>query len=129
LPPPVFDRGAPEGSRPERVEWSVREDVLRRERSVEIDHGGERGLAGVADSRDRYRGRIGVRWDEPGRCEATGEAWLELGWPEAKVRAASRCTLRSDDTTWSLAIEFEVFDGEERIAERRWERTVARDLQ
>jgi uncharacterized protein len=38
LPSPVFDPGHPEPSRPERVRWEIREDVLTRERMVAIDH-------------------------------------------------------------------------------------------
>ena len=45
------------------------------------------------------------------------------------MRTESRATLRSDPETWHLAIELEVYDGDERIAERRWERTTPRDLQ
>ena len=72
---------------------------------------------------------IRVRWSEPGHCTATAGAELELGWPEATVGARSRTVLRSDPESWHLTIELEVYDGEERIAERRWERTVPRDLQ
>ena len=56
-------------------------------------------------------------------------AELELGWAEATVRAESRTVLRSDPETWHLEIDLEVYDGEELIAERRWERRVPRDLQ
>jgi hypothetical protein len=127
--PPVFDPGAPRASLPERVRWEIREDVLARERAVVIDHGGVRGLNGLAESSDRYWGEIGVRSHEPGHCVATAGASLELGWGEISVRNESRATLRSDPDTWHLTIELEVFEGDERIAERRWERTTPRDLQ
>jgi predicted acyl esterase len=128
LPPPVFEPGHPAPSRPERVRWEIREDVLARERTVAIDHGGVRGRTGLADSSDRYWGEIGVRSHEPGNCRATAGASLELGWDEASVRTDSRATLRSDPENWHLTIELEVFDGNERITERRWERTLPRDL-
>ena len=129
LPPPVFLPGAPEASLPERVRWEIRDDVLARERAVVIDHGGVRGLNGLAESSDRYWGEIGVRSHEPGHCVATAGASLELGWGEVSVRNESRATLRSDPETWHLTIELEVFEGDERIAERRWEQTTPRDLQ
>jgi uncharacterized protein len=128
-PPPVFIPGAPEASLPERVRWEIREDVLARERTVAIDHGGVRGLNGLAESSDRYWGKIAVRSHEPGNCRATAGASLELGWGDISVRNESRATLRSDPETWHLTIELEVFEGDERIAERRWERTTPRDLQ
>ena len=62
----------------------------------------------------------------PGHCTATAGAELELGWAEATVRAESRTVLRSDPETWHLAIDLEVYDGDELIAERRWERRAAR---
>ena len=129
LPPPVFEPGAPEASRPERVRWEVREDVLARERVVAIDHRGVRGRAGLADGSDRYRGEIAVRSREPGTCRATAHASLELSWDEASVRTESRATLWSDPETWHLSIELVVFEGGDRIADRRWERAIARDLQ
>ena len=128
-PPPTFEPGAPEASLPERVRWEIREDVLARERAVLIDHGGVRGLNGLAESSDRYWGEIGVRSHEPGNAWATAGASLELGWGDITIRNESRATLRSDPETWHLTIELEVFEGDERIAERRWERTTPRDLQ
>jgi uncharacterized protein len=128
LPPPVFEPGHPEPLRPERVRWEIREDVLARERTVAIDHGGVRGRTGLADSSDRYWGEIGVR-SEPGNCRATAGASLELGWDGASVKAEARATLRSDPQTWHLSMELAVFEGDEQIIERRWERTIERDLQ
>jgi hypothetical protein len=127
-PPPVFAPGAT-GKSPDRVRWEVHEDILGRERAVEIDHGGVRGRTGMAESLDRYHGEIRVRWDDPGHCTATAGAELELVWPEAGVRSESRTTLRSDPETWDLTIELEVFEGERRVAERRWARRIPRDLQ
>jgi predicted acyl esterase len=129
LPPPVFEPGHPDPSRPERVRWEIREDVLARERTVTIDHGGVRGRTGLAESSDRYWGEIGVRSHEPGVCLATAAASLELGWDETSVKAEASATLRSDPQTWHLTIGLTVFEGDERIAERHWERSTARDLQ
>jgi hypothetical protein len=127
--PPVFEPGAQEAKGVDRVRWEIHEDVLARERAVVIDHGGVRGTVGDTETSDRYHGEIRVRWEEPGHCTATAGAELELSWPEATVRAASRTVLRSDPEAWHLTIELEVDDGDERIAQRRWERTVPRDLQ
>jgi predicted acyl esterase len=128
-PAPLFAPGAAVGKGVDRVRWEIHEDVLGRERAVEIDHGGVRGRVGDAETSDRYHGEIRVRWPEPGRCTATAGAELELAWPEATVRSESRTVLRSDPETWHLEIELDVFDGDERIARRRWERTIPRDLQ
>lgn len=129
LPSPGFEPGEPEPSRPERVRWEIGEDVLARERTVTIDHGGVRGRTGLAESSDRYWGEIGVRSHEPGHCRATGGASLELGWEEASVKAEAWATLRSDPQTWHLTIGLTIYEGGEQIAERHWERRTARDLQ
>jgi hypothetical protein len=129
-PPPAFAPGATERKGIERVRWEIHEDVLARERAVVIDHGGVRGRVGDrAETSDRYHGEIRVRWGDPGHCTATAGAELALGWPEATVRAESRTELRSDPETWHLTIELDVYEGDERIAARRWERTLPRDLQ
>jgi predicted acyl esterase len=129
LPPPVFAPGAEVPSLPERVSWEIREDVLARERSVAIDHGGVRGRSGLADGSDRYWGEIATASYDPGNSRASAGASLRLSWDEASVRTESRATLRSDPETWHLTIELEVFEDDERIAERRWERITPRDLQ
>jgi hypothetical protein len=128
-PRPEFPPGADHGKAADRVRWEIHEDVLARERAVEIDHGGVRGRVGITETSDRYHGEIRVRWSEPGHCTATAGAELELTWPEASIRSESRTVLRSDPETWHLTIELDVYDGDERIARRRWERTTARDLQ
>ena len=129
LPPPVFAPGAPDGSLPERVRWEIREDVLARERTVVIDHGGVRGRNGLADGSDHYWGEITAGSHEPGNSRASAGASLVLSWDEASVRAESRATLRSDPEQWHLSIELEVYDGDESIAQRRWERATPRELQ
>jgi len=127
--PPAFAAGAPEAHRVERVSWTTTEDVLTRERSVTIDHGGVRG-AGAHDLEyyDRYGGEIVASIDEPGEAHATGGTVYELAWPEVRVRTESKGTLRSDATTWYLELELEVLEDGETIATRRWERTLPRDL-
>jgi predicted acyl esterase len=129
LPPPVFEPGAPEPSLPEQVTWQIHEDVLARERSVSIDHGGVRGRSGLADGSDRYWGEITAGVHDPGNSRASAGASLVLSWDEASVRTESRATLRSDPGNWHLSIELEVYDGDDLIAERQWERTMPRDLQ
>jgi predicted acyl esterase len=129
LPAPVFAPGAPGPTFPGRVSWEIREDVLARERSVAIDHGGVRGRNGLADGSDHYWGEITTGSHVPGNSRAIAGASLALAWDEAWVRTESRATLRSDPESWHLAIELQVYDGDELIAERRWERTTPRDLQ
>jgi hypothetical protein len=128
--PPAFAPGEEAAHEPAHVTWEVREDVLRRERAVAIDHGGQRdGGDGTVDIADGYAGEIRVRWDEPGVASATGSVSFELTWPDVTVRTASRGTLRSDASTWYLELELEVSQDGETLAIRRWHRTVQRDLQ
>jgi hypothetical protein len=129
LDPPTFAPGEPSAHRPDRVEWSVGYDVITRERRVVIDHGGVRGQGSDVETYDRYGGEVGVRRDEPGSAWARGGTTFELAWPEVKARTESRGQLRTDATTWHLVLELDVFENGERIAQRRWERTVPRHLQ
>jgi uncharacterized protein len=126
--PPVFAPGEPSPHRPERVTWTVEDDVLARERRVRIRHGGVRGQAGDIDILDSYGGEIGVSTVDPGRAWASGATSFELAFPEVTVRTASRGTLRTDDGLWHLTLELDVFEGDTLLAQRRWERTVPRDL-
>lgn len=129
--PPVFAPGEPAAHEPGHVTWQVHEDLLARERSVSIDHGGTRDGSGNDDVKieDRYGGEIRVRWDEPGVASASGGVAFDLTWPEVAVRTASKGTLRSDQDTWYLELELEVSENGEVIKTRRWERTLPRDLQ
>jgi hypothetical protein len=70
-----------------------------------------------------------VRWNEPGIAWARGEASFEIVFPEATVRTESRGELRTDAGTWTLWLELDVYDGAELISQRRWDRTLPRDLQ
>jgi hypothetical protein len=65
---------------------------------------------------------------DPGRAWASGATSFELAFPEVTVRTASRGTLRTDDGLWHLTLELDVFEGDTLLAQRRWERTVPRDL-
>jgi hypothetical protein len=96
---------------------------------VTIDHGGVRGPSGLADGSDRYWGEITAGVHDPGNSRASAGASLVLSWDEASVRTESRATLRSDPENWHLSIELEVYEGDELIAERQWERKTPRELQ
>ncbi|MGE5227238.1 MAG: CocE/NonD family hydrolase [Planctomycetaceae bacterium] len=127
LPAPVFEPGAAQAHRPERVTWEVRDDVIARTRAVAIDHGGDR--AAGRGMQDAYRGEIVVPRDDPGRTRASGEVMFQLDWPEALVRTESRGTLRTDPDTWRLELELDVYEGGELLRSRRWDRAVPRRLQ
>ncbi|MEA2556062.1 MAG: uncharacterized protein QOI60_1393 [Actinomycetota bacterium] len=131
LDPPTFVPGEDTAHEPGHVVWQVHEDLLARERSVSIDHGGIRGGGGNDGVKieDRYGGEVRVRWDRPGIASASGGVSFELTWPETTVTTSSRGTLRTDETTWHLDLELEVSENGEVIRTRRWERTVPRDLQ
>ena len=126
--PPVFAPGEPSPHQPGRVTWTIEDDVLARERRVRIRHSGVRGQAGDIDILDSYGGEIGVSTVDPGRAWANGATTFELAFPEVRVRTASRGTLRTEDGKWHLSLELDVFEGDELIAERRWEHTVPRGL-
>jgi hypothetical protein len=127
--PPSFGPGADRADVPDRVVWEIREDLLRRTRSVRIDHGGALGKHGDIETIDAYEGEITVRSHEPGVAHARASGTFELRFPEATVRTSSRTLLTSEADTWRVDLELDVFDDGKPIAHRRWERVVPRDLQ
>jgi len=131
LEPPSFAPGEDAAHEPGHVDWLSHEDILARERSVSIDHGGVRGAGGndAVGIEDHYGGEIRVRWDRPGIASASGGVSFDLSWPEVTVRTASKGTLRTDEENWYLELELEVQENGEVIRTRRWERTLPRDLQ
>jgi hypothetical protein len=94
-----------------------------------IDHGYERCLPDGTRMTSRYGGAVGVSTTDPGRAWARGGTTFELTWPETTVRAESRGTLQSRADRYELELELDVFEHEERVATRRWERTFPRRLQ
>jgi hypothetical protein len=111
------------------VMWRIEHDVLGREtRAVTAygwDYGGELG----ADVREHYEGSVGVSTDDPGRAWARGTARYEIRWPEASVSAEARLDLRSDARTYVVVVDVLVAEEGGERRERRFERSIPRDLQ
>ena len=140
LPP---DAGRPAG----RAAADVRAGSCRGQARRSGPVGDPRGRAGAASGRrdrPRRRARPGRRSPRPrtatrarsacggttpGTARASGRRGARAGLArgDGPRRVAGHPPVRS--RTWHLEIELEVYDGDERIAERRWERTTARDLQ
>jgi hypothetical protein len=108
--------------------------VLARETSVVTGYGWTYEGPFGARIRERYDGAVGVSPHEPGRAWARGTARYEIAWPEATVVAEARLDLRSDAGFYHVVVDVaaeELGDTPEGFgrSERRFERTIPRDLQ
>jgi predicted acyl esterase len=131
-PPPPGDEAGDGSDDP--LTWRVERDVLARETSVVTGYGWTYEGPFGARIRERYDGAVGVSPHEPGRAWARGTARYEIAWPEATVVAEARLDLRSDAGFYHVVVDVaaeELGDTPEGFGrrERRFERTIPRDLQ
>jgi putative CocE/NonD family hydrolase len=111
------------------VTWRIEHDVLGRETRAITAHGWDYKGEFGADVRERYEGSVGVSTEDPGRAWARGTARYEIRWPEASVSTEARLDLRSDAQTYVVTVDvIAAEEGGER-RERRFERSIPRDLQ
>jgi predicted acyl esterase len=138
-PPPVLppasgkDAHTPEseGEQPP-VFWRVEHDAANHETRALTSYGSVYEAPFGATIAETYEGAVGVSTDNPAHAWAKATSSYRIAWPEATVATEARLDLRSDATTYNVAIdvvaEEEGEDGMGRI-ERRFERTIPRQLQ
>jgi hypothetical protein len=109
-------------------EWRIVHDVVADATTATARYGGESPASGqVPAIRSTYGGTVGVSIQDPGVAWSEASSDHEIVYPEATCRAAATSTIRSDATTFAVAIELVVSeDGAERWR-RSWERTFPRD--
>lgn len=122
------------GEDPDGVVWRVERDVLRRTTACVIGHGSTYPVAHGGSATERYTGRVEVdRRTHRQRAEA--EVTFELSWPGpdatpgVAVAATSTLELRAGPDAYDLSITLVATEDGRPVAERRWDRTVARHLQ
>ena len=109
--------------------WEIADDVLGRERRVQVGYGGTATEPGRPTTSARYGGAVRVATEDPGTASAAGEARFEIEYPEAICRTETSVVVRSDRNTYDVRIEaWASEDGVERWR-RVWERRIPRDLQ
>ncbi len=122
------------GEDPDGVVWRVERDVLRRTTACVIGHGSTYPVAHGGSATERYTGRVEVdRRTHRQRAEA--EVTFELSWPGpdatpgVAVAATSTLELHAGPDAYDVSITLVATEDGRPVAERRWDRTVARHLQ
>jgi predicted acyl esterase len=116
------------------VTWRIERDLVGHETRAVTAYGYDYDAPFDARVTERYEGAVGVSTDDPGRAWACGTSRYEIRWPEATVVAEARLELRSEARAYHVVVDVlaeEVGDGAESLGrrERRFERTIPRDLQ
>ena len=137
-PPPAFapspgrDLHASEDADETPVTWRIEHDLAGHETRALTGYGYDYDAPFEARVSERYEGAVGVSTDDPGRAWARGRARYEIRWPEAEVVVEARLDLRSDADAYHVAVDVVADEPGGQGAgrrERRWERTIPRDLQ
>ena len=112
------------------VVWRFEHDLVGHETRAVTSYGWSYGSEFDARIDERYDGTVGVSTDDPAAAWARGEAVYRIAWPEATVRTEAKLHLRSDAVAYHVVVEIlaEEINGTVRH-ERRYERTIARQLQ
>jgi putative CocE/NonD family hydrolase len=126
-PPPDTDDAA--GTVDAPVVWRLERDVLARESRAFTAFGWDYDGGFGARVSERYEGETGVSTTEPGRAWARGRACYSIRWPEATVTAEARLDLRSSADAYHVVVDVVAAEEGGTRRERRFERTIPRDLQ
>ena len=108
------------------VVWRIEHDVLGRETRVVTRYGGTYEGRHGASVTDDYRGELGVSTTDPGLAWARGSSSFQIVWPEATVRSEAQLSVRSDRDRFDVEITLDVFDGDDLLARREWNRSLPR---
>jgi hypothetical protein len=133
-PSPGRDLHAAEDGDDVPVTWRIERDLVAHETRAVTGYGYDYDAPHGARVRERYEGAVGVSTDDPGRAWARGTSRYEIRWAEAEVTAEARLDLRSDADAYHVVVDVLVEErgggpGSLGRRERRFERTIPRDLQ
>jgi len=109
------------------ITWAVERDVLARTTTCRTEHGGTWVSAKGFACREGYTGRVELDTRTfTQRAEAF--ARFEAEFPEGRTTTQSTLKVLLDATHLHLDVHVKAFDGDELFAEKRWEKTIPRDM-
>jgi len=113
----------------EGVTWTVEQDVLGHRTVCSVDHRSEDSVDAVDGARttEHYTGRVEVDTVTFAQ-RASASADLSVQWEDATVRARADLTLDAGPTAYDVELTVRTFCDGEPFAQRRWSRSIARDL-
>ncbi len=116
--------------RPDGVEWRIEHDVLERRTTATSASWGSSPPDGDAPgTSEYYGGTVSVSTTDPGDARVDARATIRIAYPQATVESEARYSVTSDAATYRVQIDLDVREDGEHRWSRRWERTIARDLQ
>jgi len=109
--------------------WRFEHDVIGRETRAVTGYGSSYGSEFSAQIDESYEGSVGVSADDPAHAWARGRAEYRIAWPETTVRTEARLDVRSDAEAYHVVVELVAEENGSAVHERRYERTIPRQLQ
>jgi len=125
VPVPASDADVDAGA----AEWRIERDVYGRETRVVVHQRNESAPTPTCTAWRTEDVRVGVRLSDPGDAWVESISESEVSWPEVTARTKARLELRSDATTYRFDLTLDVFENDDSLASRHWERTTPRKLQ
>jgi uncharacterized protein len=110
----------------EGVVWRVERDVLGHRTECVVDHGSAYDVEGGAVV-EHYAGRVWVDTESFAQG-AESSADFTVRWPEGTARSRAELTWLAGPTAYDVVLSVETWRDGERFADRRWKRTIERDL-
>jgi uncharacterized protein len=117
---------ATDGNHAEEVTWRVERDVLGHRTECVVDHGSEYDVEGGTVV-EHYAGRVWVDTESFAQG-AESSADFTVRWPEGTARARAELTWAAGRQAYDVVLTVETWRDGEPFAQRRWEKTIERDL-
>jgi predicted acyl esterase len=116
-------------ARQEPPVWRIEHDVYARETRVVVHQTSRGQVPGVSTWWRNEDVRVGVNPFDPGTSWVESMDEVEVAFAEVSARAKARLELRSDETTYFFDLVLHVYENDELIRQRRWQRETPRLLQ
>lgn len=109
------------------ITWTVERDVLARTTSCRTAHGSSWTSAKGFPCREEYTGRVELD-TRTFTQRANAYARFEAEFPQGRTATQSTLTVLLDATHLHLDVHVEAFEADQLFAEKRWQKTILRDL-
>jgi predicted acyl esterase len=110
----------------EGVVWRIERDVLGHRTECVVDHGSAYDVEGGGVV-EHYAGRVWVDTESFAQG-AESSADFTVRWPEGIARSRAELTWVAGPTAYDVVLTVETWRDGEPFADRRWQRTIERDL-
>ena len=126
-PAPCLVAGGDSAEDPDGISWRIERDVLAGTVACLVDHGSTFDTLYGGTATEHYIGRVTLDTASFGE-RAEADVTYRVDWPEASVTARSTLVVVADAENFVVTVTLAVFEGDEPVADRVWERRFPRDL-